>query len=327
MENSTQTTQNIRTIQFTKTKKHPECFLVLNKQNKFGGKQYVCTYKKTQDTISIESLLSYESWSIKSPNLLVIKSLDKHHPGWGKYTNSKHDIFALSPRAAATFYIGYGQATATRVCFKDPFGKSRFIVVSDNKHHMQNIQGGTKSGEAPFMACKRQVLEKINVDLKKQHFVPIGGYSYLIDNALIEDSWQCLTFVFAIYLNWDNVKHLFPNGLVENEYSVTIISDLLDKNKYYPVEQIFSIPCDTILDFPESLDLYKKRTVLIDQTICSSLEFKKIGHHRQILEKILTNEKIIKPEHLLDIYLEEVSQNEQCLIQEWNESNPKFQFL
>jgi len=317
METITQTTQ---TTQITLSEQ--EQFLVINKQNGFGDKQYVLSEElSSHDTISVGSIEKGKFWSIKNPNSSLMKALDQHHPGWTMYECSG-GLFALSPKAATVIKPeGFGQGAVARICFMDSFGKKRFLFVADNKIYIQSVQGGVELNEQPEEACKREAMEEVRIDLSKKHLVPIARYSYLGGNELIDCKWDCSAHVFAVYLSWDEVKHLFPNGVSDNEFSVTLITDLAEE--YSEIEQIFSVPCDKITSFPENFELYPKKTVQNGQEKFIPLEFQKIGHHRQLLEKLSTDEEFIKPRFLTEFVCLKREQEALC---EWNQLNPEHQF-
>lgn len=272
-------------------------------------------------TIFVKDIPPGKFWAIKSPDPSIIGSLNHYHPGWTMYTCSK-GTFALSPKAATVIKPeGFGQGAVARICFKDPFGKTRFLVVADNKTYIQSPQGGVELGEEPEDGAKREALEEVRIDLSDTKLIPIARYSFPGGNELIDCTWPCSTHVFAAYLQWEEVKHLFPSGLVDNEYSLTIVSDLPDE--YSEIEQIFSIPCNKISEFPESFNEFQKKTVRNGQMMMIPLEFNKIGHHRQFLEKLSTTEEFIKPSYLTELVC---LKREQEAIDEWNTLNPNHQF-
>lgn len=298
------------------------------KENSFGQIQWkiaVESESKSEsesesksESKSIESLEPQDFWSIRLNDSVVSVSisqiLDKNFPGWSLYTCS-NGSFILSPKATTVIKPeGCGLGVAIIIIFESPTGKRYNLLMADNKTYIQNIQGGLELGEDHIVGIKREVMEEAYIDLSESTLVKVASYSFFNRNELIDCGWSYTTTVYFAYLSWEKVKHLFPNGILEND--VTIVTETSLPFRLDETQQLFAIPQGVIA--PEYFPEFKRIHINKGTKTLKSLEFTVNNQHRQLIEKFMDNTKVVLPSHFTEfIFFKRFNES----IKEWFEKN------
>lgn len=195
-------------------------FLIV-KKNKFDNPQYI----ESNDGEHVQ-LNTNVFWSIKNPSIELQKYLNENCPNWKIYMCSA-GTFALSHKASTAIKSeGFGQGALIILKFKSPVGDIWNLLVADNKIYVQPVQGSLDENESPVMGIVREAMEEVKIDLSKFTLIPVASYSFTGGNELVDCKWKCMTTCFVAFLQWDMVKHLFPNGLVSNQINIINASKL-----------------------------------------------------------------------------------------------------
>lgn len=152
------------------------------------------------------------------------------------------------------------------------------ICVSDNKPYVQLPQGKRENTDSSLIeTIIREVKEELNVDLSESIIEQIGKWSYSYTNTIVHTSnWKWRTVLFASVINYDVISHLFPNGILENEITISEYTENLDE-----IEQVLMIPLSLDM-IPERFPQIMKKKMVDGQIVSIPLEFE--GHNRSIVE-------------------------------------------
>lgn len=270
--------------------------LYVTKRNNYGNPQ-MSEKAGNGDVIYLLSLKQDEYWSIKDPSDSIKNVLQCTHPGYTIYTCSG-GTFAISP-IASTFYKpetnNYGSGIVIE--FLDDNEDSWFLLISDDKPYIANIQGCAENNETFEECIKREVLEETDIYLCDIRPTLIAEYSFTYKNALVDCEYDVVSKIFYARLSYNRVHHLFPNGLVSHQINIVDVASLqikLDETKY-----IIAIPASmNMVDVPEKFSEIKVSKTIKGETVLMDADYSKQSHHRQFIDLFKTNSPIIKPPYL-----------------------------
>jgi dsRNA-specific ribonuclease/8-oxo-dGTP pyrophosphatase MutT (NUDIX family) len=249
------------------------------------------------DQIPISSLKSNEYWSIKEPSDSIRNIVDELHPKSSIYQCNGIN-FLISP-VASQFYkpenSGYGSGIVIE--FIDKNAEKWFLLISDDKHYIANVQGCSEGKETYEECIKREVFEETAIDLKNITPIPIARYGFVYKNALVDCEYEVKSEMFFVQLPYSKVSHLFPNGLKSNQINIVDVNTLpflLDEVKY-----IIAIPASMNMDsVPEKFEEIQISKNIKGNLTQVPVEYPKKSHHRQFIDLFKTNEPIVKPPYL-----------------------------
>lgn len=278
--------------------------LYVIKKNNYGNAQTTETCIKDAEKLNFYELKGNDYWSIKDPSDNVKYLLATYHPNHTIY-KSKGGMFAISP-IASQFYKpeDTGQGSGIVIEFADDNSEYWYLLVSDDKPYVSNVQGASEPGESFEQCIKREVKEETLIDLSNITPIPIASYSFMFRNALVDCEYKVTSQIYYALLQWDSVKHLFgcdkeKSLLVPNKINIIDANKFLGEHKLDEVKYIIAIP--TTMDMsniPEKFDEIQITKVIKDKTICVHVDYSKISHHRQFIDLFDTNDPIVKPPFL-----------------------------
>lgn len=248
--------------------------LSILKTNKFQDAQYV------EDENGSLILDPKGFWTIKNPSDSMKKWILENIPGSTVYTCSSGQ-YILSPKASNVIKReGEGCGCAIRLRFSDSNGRKWCLMMADNKPYAQHVQGSMNESESEEECIIREAKEETGIDLSNKSLVRWAKYSFLGGNELVDCFWPVTTTVFFAMLEWKEVSHLFPNGLIDNKINIVDAKEYkfqLDETRY-----ILAIPEHSETVFPSKIEEIRVTKQVNGKTVDFPLEFG--GHHRALFD-------------------------------------------
>ena len=96
------------------------------------------------------------------------------------------------------------------------------------------------------------------------------------DSSNFSSNWKWRTVLFASVINYDVISHLFPNGILENEITISEYTENLDE-----IEQVLMIPLSLDM-IPDRFPQIMKKKMVNGEIVRIPLEFE--GHNRSIVD-------------------------------------------
>jgi 8-oxo-dGTP pyrophosphatase MutT (NUDIX family) len=154
------------------------------------------------------------------------------------------------------------------------YNSERFYLFTiDNKPYIQNVQGCKEPSDTVLGDCIiRELMEEISLVTTKDKLKEIGYWSFLEENTIVDKSVSSRSVVFYMYTDYENIKHLFPNGIKNNAINIVDAKDIqikLDETLF-----IIAVPKTMMNDAP---------------MIINNKNFN--GHHRECIHRLNNNSK------------------------------------
>jgi 8-oxo-dGTP pyrophosphatase MutT (NUDIX family) len=183
--------------------------LYIIKKNSHGNPQLTETKIDGAEKLNFYDLKANAYWAIKDPSDNVRYLLQTYFSKHSIY-ECKGDVFAISPEAAKFFKPeNTGHGSGVVIEFIDLYDDHWYLLISDDKHYISNVQG-TAEGNETFEECiKREVKEETQIDISDIEPVPIASYTFTYRNALVDCEYEVVSQIYYVLLPWDRVKHLF----------------------------------------------------------------------------------------------------------------------
>ena len=281
--------------------------LKVYKTNHYGDKAYL---EDNRGNIALKDIPRNEIWAIKNFSRGLIPQLDFYHPGWKVYKGDK-DYYAVSWNAV---FDKYPRAVVVQIHFL--YNDQHYhLLVSDDKWYTGSPRGTVDKGETLAEATKREVWEETRIDLSDINLIDIGSYSTQIYNALVNYKAIITNTIFAAFLPFWKVEHLFNFELDNNKINIVEIDD----GSLNETELIIAFNDEILDDVPEFFpDFMKNRLGKL-----VPLDFAKDFVSRQFLERFMDNKLLVLPKKFLNPQL---NKHFNDALDEWNQSNLDYQF-
>ena len=276
--------------------------LYVVKKNAYGNPQLTEMKTKNTEKVNFYDLKKNEYWSIKDPSDNVRYLLQTYFSNHSIY-ECKGVIFAISPEAAKFFKSeNTGHGSGIVIEFVDLLNNHWYLLISDDKHYISNVQGTAECNETFEECLKREVKEETQIDISDIVPVPIASYTFTYRNALVDCEYEVVSQIYYVLLQWDRVTHLFKKELISGEINIINADELDLKDKLDEVNYIITIPVSMNMeDVPEKFDTIQVNKTIKGEIKQVSADYSKISHHRQFIDLFDNEIPIVKPPFLSSI--------------------------
>lgn len=216
-------------------------------QNKFGN---LCYIENPDGDIKYSDLQSNVIWTIENPSSELLEMVESEE----HIIETYNGVTYLTTKFAKSKFPTTSNGSACVIRLRDDTGKMWFMLVSDNKHYIQNCCGGSLSeSESPSNTMIRELQEELNICVSSDRLKIIGSWGFMNVNPVINLNKENITTLFMIDLNMNDISHLCTT-MHEEDYFVINANDL--ECKLDEVEHIYFVSQDFMkkLDLPEKIN-------------------------------------------------------------------------
>jgi ADP-ribose pyrophosphatase YjhB (NUDIX family) len=266
--------------------------------------------ESNKGTILVKDIPYNTIWSIRNPSSNIERELNIYQPNWKKYING-NNYYAISWKAV---FSDHPQTVTVQIHFR--YNREHYhLLVSDNKFYMGSPAGSTEPEESLIEAANREVYEETAIDLSNTQLVEIGYYSVDIFNNLVDYKARAVNTIFAAFLPFEKVKHLFSSRL--NDYGVNFIN--VKNTNLNETELIIAFNNKLLYDVPEHFYEHKRKR--LGKQV--PLDFTKDFPQRKFLERFMDNKPLVLPKRFPTYQL---TKSFKEAVIEWNEINKDYKW-
>lgn len=148
--------------------------------------------------------------------------------------------YALSREASDRATLPGGSACLVEFSLH---GEDYFLLVLDDRDYIQVCQGSMdREDDGDFrVTALRELEEELGIVAGFEELVPVGFWSFISHNILLNCDLKKETQVFHLYINSDRVSHIFENEFLHGDRVTFIPSSKISKN-LHETEYVVVIP-------------------------------------------------------------------------------------
>ena len=180
-------------------------------QNQYGNYGYAVDPEGVIDATDLDPTAV---WTIREPD-------DSLSFLGGERRTYDEKEYLLSPKAAKVLPVNKSSNGAVTAISVEIGDKDYFVLTGDNKKYLMNCGGVSEPGESFRATAVREILEELDVRVKKSKLQTVAKWTYTYGNSLIGPAtWTSMNIGFHVNLPQDSVRHLVPAEHVWSEINV-----------------------------------------------------------------------------------------------------------